>query len=629
MSSSNQFALLGTRRFGPFFWTQALGAFNDNFFKTALVLMIQFHTAAITSEQASLYANLALGLFILPFLIFSATSGQLSDRYDKARLAQFVKAMEVVIMLFVIVGFWLHSVPLLLAMVFMMGLHSTIFGPLKYGLLPQVLDERELVGGNGLVEMGTFVAILVGQVIGGELVGVSPNGPMIVGIAALGASLAGLAVSLMIPKIPAPAPDLVINWNPFTETWNNLGYIRGNRVVLLACIGVSWFWFFGAVFTTQLPAYARNTLGGGDSVFTLLLAVFSIGIGVGSMLCERLSGHKVEIGLVPLGSIGMTVFAADIYFASPLAPYGTDISVATLMTQPGIWRLLIDFALMAMFAGFFTVPLFALIQTRTDPARRSRVFAANNILNAIFMIASVGVSLSMLIVFKLSVAMVFLVTAIMNAVIAIYIYTLVPEFLMRFLTWILINTLYRIKLEGIDRIPEQGAALLVCNHVSYVDALIIGGNVRRPVRFVMYYKIFNIPVLSFIFRTAKTIPIAGSKEDPELLAKAFEAVDAELAAGNLVCIFPEGALTKDGEIAEFKSGVEKILARRPVPVVPLALRGLWGSVFSRRDTALGRSRLPRRFWSKIGLAADTPVPAAEATADVLEAKVKALRGSWA
>jgi len=368
-------------------------------------------------------------------------------------------------------------------------------------------------------------------------------------------------------------------------------------------------------------------IGGDSTVYPFLLAVFSLGIGIGSLLCERLSGHKVEIGLVPFGSIGMTLFGADIHFARPELATVQDLLLAALLVQPWIWRVLADLLLMAIFSGFFIVPLFALIQTRSDPARRSRVIAANNILNALFMVVAAGLSALLLNAAGLSIPQLLLATALMNAVVAIYIYTLVPEFLMRFLSWILVNTLYRIRLEGFERIPDEEAALLVCNHVSFMDALIIGGSVRRPVRFVMYYKIFNIPLLSFIFRTAKAIPIAGYRENPELLAKAFDEVDKELAAGNLVCIFPEGGLTKDGEIAEFKTGMEKILERRPVPVVPLALRGLWGSIFSRRDSALGRARLPRRFWSRIGLAAGDPIPAAEASAAAVEVRVRALRGA--
>jgi 1-acyl-sn-glycerol-3-phosphate acyltransferase len=300
-----------------------------------------------------------------------------------------------------------------------------------------------------------------------------------------------------------------------------------------------------------------------------------------------------------------------------------------MLGQAGIWRVLIDLSLMAIFSGFFIVPLFALVQARSDPARRSRVIAANNILNALFMVVAAGLSGVLLNKAGLSIPGLLLATALLNAVVAIYIYTLVPEFLLRFVDWLLINTLYRIRPAGLENIPEHGPALLVCNHISFMDPLIIMGCVRRPVRFVMYYKIFETPIVKYVFRAAKAIPIAGAKEDAAIMERAFATVDRELADGNIVCIFPEGGITRDGTIQRFRPGMERILAQRPVPVVPLALRGLWGSLFSRRDSTLGRMRLPRRFWSKIELVAGAAVPAAEANAALLEARVRELRGDAA
>jgi 1-acyl-sn-glycerol-3-phosphate acyltransferase len=326
--------------------------------------------------------------------------------------------------------------------------------------------------------------------------------------------------------------------------------------VFNSVLGISWFWFFGGVFTMQLPNYTKIFLGGTESVQILVLALFSIGVGVGSMLCERLSGHKVEIGLVPFGSIGLTLFGLDLYFARPAATTLHDLGALAFLAAPGSWRIVADFVLVGLFAGFYIVPLFALVQSRAERSELSRVIAGNNILNALFIVAAAafGLGLSAL---GWTIPQIFLAVAVLNAIVAIYIYTLVPEFLMRFLSWILVNTLYRIDTRGLDNIPDDGPALLVCNHVSYMDALIVGGVVRRPARFVMYYKIFNIPLLSFIFRTAKAIPIAGAKEDPALLERAFDAIDRALADGEVVCIFPEGGLTRDGEIAPFRGGVEK------------------------------------------------------------------------
>jgi len=624
---SSQFKLLETRRFAPFFATQALGAFNDNAFRQGMIVLIGFHLG-LSVEAASTYAMIAPAIFILPFFLFSASAGQIAEKFEKTRLIRYVKLFEIGAMLLAVYAFHAHQVTLLFVVLFLMGLHSTVFGPIKYAILPQALKPEELVGGNGLVEMGTSIAVLLGMMAGGSLMALGDFGATAASILVVGIAVTGYLASRAIPPAPATAPDLEFNFNAASETVRVMRYVARNRTVFNAVLGISWFWFFGTVFTAQLPGYTQVFLGGGESVLNLTLALFSVGVGVGSLLCERLSGHKVEIGLVPFGSIGMTVFAVDLYFARPLASTLHGLGMGGFLMAPGSWRLVLDLTLIGLFAGLYIVPLFALVQSRTERSELSRVIAGNNILNALFMVLAAGLGLG-LTALGFSVPQIFLTVAILNALVAIYIYTLVPEFLMRFLSWILIKTLYRIETEGLEKVPDEGAALLVCNHVSFMDPLIVMGVVRRPIRFVMYYKIYNIPLLNFIFRTAKAIPIAGRKEDAALLDAAFDEVDRALAQGELVCIFPEGGLTRDGEIAPFRSGVETILARRPVPVVPIALRGLWGSVFSRRDTALGRSRLPRRFWSRIAVAVGGIVPAAQASAAALEAEVRALRGDRA
>ncbi|HEY0231658.1 MAG TPA: MFS transporter [Dokdonella sp.] len=627
MSSSSQFKLLETRRFAPFFVTQALGAFNDNAFRQGMIVLIGFHLG-LSIEAASTYAMIAPAIFILPFFLFSASAGQIAEKFEKTRLIRYVKLFEIAAMLLAVYAFHAQQVSLLFVVLFLMGLHSTVFGPIKYAILPQALKPEELVGGNGLVEMGTSIAVLLGMMAGGSLMALGDFGATAASILVVGVALAGYLTSRAIPLAPATAPGLKFNFNAAAETVRVMRYVGRNRTVFNAVLGISWFWFFGTVFTAQLPGYTQVFLGGGESVLNLTLALFSIGVGVGSLLCERLSGHKVEIGLVPFGSIGMTVFAVDLYFARPLASTLHGLGMGGFLGAPGSWRLVLDLTLIGLFAGLYIVPLFALVQSRTERSELSRVIAGNNILNALFMVLAAGLGLG-LTALGFSIPKIFLTVAILNALVAIYIYTLVPEFLMRFLSWILIKTLYRIEAEGLQKIPDEGAALLVCNHVSFMDPLIVMGVVRRPIRFVMYYKIYNLPLLNFIFRTAKTIPIAGRKEDPALLDAAFDEVDRALADGELVCIFPEGGITRDGDIAPFRPGVEKIIARRPVPVIPLALRGLWGSVFSRRDSALGRSRLPRRFWSRIAVAVGAPVPAAEANVELLEQRVRELRGTWA
>ena len=626
---ANQYGLLRERRFLPFFLTQFLGAFNDNVFKNALMILLAFKAASWISMDKNLVQNLGQVVFILPFLLFSATCGQLADKYDKAKLTRFVKLFEIAIMFVAGLGFFFKSPVLLFVALFMMGTHSTLFGPVKYAILPQHLKQAELVGGNGLVEMGTFLAILMGEILGGILIGFETNGMLLVTLVTLGLAVAGYLTSRAIPASPAPSPHLKINWNPITESIRNFNFTRQNRTVFLSILGISWFWFYGATFLTQFPNFSREILGGSEHVVTLLLAIFSVGVGVGSLLCERLSGHKVEIGLVPFGSIGMTFFGLDLYFAScglP-PPTGHDLGAWDFLQTPGSWRISFDLLMLGLFGGFYIVPLYALIQTRSEESHRSRIIAGNNILNALFLVLAAALAI---VVFKLgfTISQLFLIAAILNACVAIYIYTLVPEFLMRFLMWLLIHSVYRLRKEGLHNIPDEGPAVLVCNHVSFVDALVIAAGCQRPIRFVMDQNIFKIPLLNFVFRTAKTIPIASAKEDPQALERAYDEVAKALAAGDLVGIFPEGKITHNGDISEFKSGIKRIVDRTPVPVVPLALRGLRGSFFSRMGGKAMSRFFPRGISSKIALVAGAAIPPGQVALESLQATVQALRGDW-
>jgi len=455
-------------------------------------------------------------------------------------------------------------------------------------------------------------------------VAIEGNGPVVAGTVAVGVALAGYLVSRGIPHTPAVDPGLAVNWNPFTETWKNLRFAQGNRVVWLSMLGISWFWFYGATFLAQLAGFARDVLGGNEHVVTLLLALFSIGIGVGSLLCERLSGRRVELGLVPFGSIGLTVFAVDLWLACRgLRPAGL-AGLDAFFAVPAHWRVAADLLLIGLFGGFYIVPLYALIQERSAPSHRSRIIAANNILNALFMVASAGLAIALLAA-GLSIPELFLVTALMNAAVALFIYGLVPEFLMRFLAWLLIHTMYRVDKEGLERIPEEGACVVACNHVSYVDAVVISACVRRPVRFVMDHRIFATPVLGFVFREMRTIPIAPAKEDAERKERAFAEVATALRDGEVVGIFPEGRLTETGETGEFRPGLERIVGETPVPVVPMALSGLWGSFFSR--TYYGKAmRRWRGVFSHIALRVGAPIPPQALDMGSLRETILALRG---
>lgn len=622
MSHPSQFTLLRKRRFLPFFITQSLGAFNDNIFKQSLILAILYK---LTIEgDRSIWVNLCALLFILPFFLFSALAGQFGEKFNKDALIRAIKLGEIVIMAVGAVGFMTNHLELMLLALFAMGTHSALFGPVKYSIMPQALREEELVGGNGLVEMGTFLAILAGTIGAGVMMSSAQYAP-VVSTAIVAIAVLGYLASRGIPRAAASSPEMRLDWNIFSQSWATLRLGLGQTpAVSRSIVGNSWFWFVGAIYLTQIPAYAKEWLYGDETVVTLILTVFSVGIALGSMLCEKLSGRKVEIGLVPFGSFGLTVFGLLLWWHSGGFPQNVQANDWLAVLGYGqAWWVLADILGLGVFGGFYIVPLYALIQSRTAENERARVIAANNILNALFMVVSAIVTIVLLSVAKLSIPELFLVVSLLNIAVNTYIFRIVPEFTMRFMIWLLGHSMYRVQHRDLQHIPDEGAALLVCNHVSFVDALLIGGAVRRPIRFVMYYKIYRLPVLNFIFRTAGTIPIAGRHENLQIYEKAFQRISQYLKDGELVCIFPEGKLTADGEMNEFKSGVTRILEETPVPVIPMALQGLWGSFFS-RDPNKG---IFHRIWSRVTLVAGPPLAVEQATPQALQEQVGALRGS--
>jgi 1-acyl-sn-glycerol-3-phosphate acyltransferase len=625
---SSQFGLLKTRRFLPFFLTQFLGAFNDNVFKQGLIILLTFKAVSLSSLPVDIRAPLCQALFILPFFLFSATAGQLADRFDKAYVARAVKILEVVIMATAAAGFFSNSLILLMSALFMMGIHSTVFGPVKYAILPQMLHDDELVGGNGLVESGTSIAILIGSILGGYLIA-QPLGIHAVSFAIVGVAVLGLVASFYIPKSGSTAPGLKISWNVAAETWSNIRFIAGNRVVFLSVLGISWFWFYGVTLQSSIPALTKEVLGGDEFAVIFLMTTLSVGIGVGSLLCERLSGKRVELGLVPFGAIGLTAFGVDIYFATLDHPHVT-VLAATLrdfVHLPGNLRVVVDFAFLGLFSGFYIVPLYALVQARSEPTHRARIIAGNNILNALFMVVASLLSVLLLQGLHLTLPALLALTAVLSALVSLYIFTLVPEFLMRFIVWMFMSIFYKLDKTHVERIPEEGACVLVCNHVSFFDALVLATGIRRPPRFVMDHNIFRNPLLGFVFRTARAIPIAPHKVDPALLEKAYADIAEALRNGEMVCIFPEGRITDNGELYPFKNGIQRIIETTPVPVIPMALRGMWGS-FSSRKGGAAFTRLPRRFRSHIELSVGEAVPPEQASPELLHDEVARLRGDW-
>ena len=612
-----QFKLLGNRRFGPFFAVQALGAFNDNIFRNAFATLIVFGIGLEVGLDVNGLVNLAALLFILPFFLFSAIFGQLADRYEKSRMIRLVKLFEVLICLFAGVGLYTGNLWLLLSVIFLLGFQSTLFGPIKYSILPQLLERQELTGGNGLVASGTYIAILAGTILGPIVAGVELDWPWLVLVATLLIALLGWAAAYRVPAVPVGDPGLNLNLNPVTASWANLKILGQNRTLLNSVLGVSWFWFYGTIFLVQIPAYTQSVLGANETVLAGLLALFIIGISCGALLCEKLSNGGIEIGLVPIGAAGMTLFGLDLMWASPSMPLG-GAGYAEVLAMSGSWRIILDLVMIGVSGGLFIVPLYALIQARSRDDQRARVISGMNILNALLMVLASILAIVLLTVIGLSIPQLFGIVAVLNLLVALYIFTLVPAFVLRFLMWVLSRLIYRVDVQGsgLNQIPETGPALVVCNHLSYMDPLIVGGTIQRPIRFVMTHRIYNMRGLTWLFKLAGAIPVAPAKVDPELLKHAFEQVDAALANGELVGIFPEGGLSPDGEVQPFRSGVSAILSRRPVPVIPMALEGLWGSVFSRMP---GRSRQrDRGFFSRVQLRILDSIPAARAERDAMQ-----------
>ena len=633
MSSSSALALLRKRRFAPLFWVQFLGAANDNVFKFAFTLLATYSAATWGGVDPRYAAFLIGALFIAPFLLFSATSGQLADKVEKSHLIRRLKDAEIAVMALAAVGLTLQWPSVIYIAMFLIGLQATAFGPVKYSYLPQHLDASELTRGNGLIEMATFVAILLGTIVAGLLIeGFAATGAAMVGVAIVLLAIAGRGAAQLIPHSPAADASLRINWNPFSETVANLKLASRDRTVFNSLLGISWLWFFGSIFLTSLAPFAREVLGGDEAVVTMLLAIFSIGIGAGSLLTDRLSGGKVEIGLVPLGSIGMTVFALDLYFASQSLPpaSGPLQSVNEFLGRDGAWRIIADLALLSAFAGLYSVPLYALIQSRAAKTHVARIVAANNILNALFIVVA-ALAAAVMAASGLTIPQVFLVAALMNAAVAAFIYLLVPEFLLRFIAWVVAHALYRIRSTGTERLPDSGPVVLVCNHVSFVDAVVIMGESPRPIRFVMDHNIFKIPILRTFFNQLKAIPIASAKRDPDTLQRAHQGIQQALEEGEMVCIFPEGRITDTGELYPFKQGVRRIVERNPVPVIPMALRGLWGSFFSRYGGQAFSlpvdARLRRGLRSRLEFIVGEPIPPALVTPELLMRRVQELRGS--
>lgn len=621
MSSGSQKSLLTQRKFLPYFVTQFFGAFNDNIFKNVLLLFVAFAGSQHLPISSNLFVNLAAGLFILPFFLFSASAGVLADKYEKSWFIRKVKLFEIAIMLLGAIGFITESYSVLLLILFLMGTQSAFFGPVKYAFLPQKLSEKELLPGNALVESGTFIAILIGT-LGAGLIASAPNAQYLAAGCVLVFAILGYLSSRFIPEAPADAPELNFKWRPYQQTKQTLSIAKSDRTIFQCILAISWFWFLGAAYLTQFPNFTKLHLHGGESAVSFLLALFSIGIAVGSQACNKLSNQRIEIGIVPIGALGITIFGLLMATTIPDDLPKFD-SFTQFVSHDALWPLFFYLLMIGASGGLFIVPLYALMQHRAKVSQRAQVIAGLNIFNSLFMVGSAVLGIVCLSLLEMSIPQLFTLLAILNMFVVVYLFFQIPIIIFRFIVWILTHSCYRVKHKNLKYLPENGGALLVCNHVSYLDALLLSAVCPRLIRFVMEEDYANLPPLRRFLRRAGVIPI--SADNRTSIRRAFSEVEKALSEGHLVCIFPEGRLTSDGEMNEFMRGIDIILRRSPVPVIPIALKGLWGSYFSR---VKGRAckGLPSRFWSKLEVEAGPPVNPEQATAKIMFDKVLALRG---
>lgn len=612
--------LLIDKRYWPTYWTQFFGAFNDNVYKNALVMLITYKSYSLGALTPEMMVALCGGIFILPFFLFSATAGQICDKYPKNKLMFYIKVWEILVMIIGSVGFMLEQIELLLGALFLMGLQSTFFGPVKYSILPELVEDEELVQGNAYVGMGTFVAILLGTILGGVLIAIPDQGKLYTSLSVILFAIIGTFFSKGIMPLKSNAPDLKVSFGIIKPTWEIMKITKETKSIFLCVLGISWFWFLGAALLSMFPVYVKNIIGGNEHVVVLFLALFSIGVALGNIICERLSRDGLELGLVPLGSFGMSLFIFDLFLVGFPEVKGNMISVSEFFQNSSNWRIVIDLVGLSIFSGFFTVPLYTFVQQYSEDAVRSRVIAGLNIINALFMVFS-AILLAGFYASGFTMPQIFAILSGLNLLVAIYIYKQIPEFLLRFFCVFLLKLVYRVKVTGQEHIPKEGGCILTCNHVSFSDWLVVYGAIKRPVRFVMYYKFMKIPFISLLFKDAGIIPIAGFKEDKEILGKAMDEIESALNNGDIICLFPEGGITYSGELAAFRPGIERMLEKSPVPVIPMTLKGLWGSYLSRKynGRAFSNHRIIFKSWfRKVDLEVFPLWKPSEVTAEKIE-----------
>lgn len=594
------------RKFFPFFITQFFGAFNDNLFRNAILI---YFSLILAGSALSLYTNLAMALFILPMFIFSAWSGLLAERIEKRRLILWLKVLELVIIVAGIAAFFFGSKILMLIVLCLLGLQSAFFGPVKYGILPECLQDKELMAGNALVEAGTYIAILAGTILGSEFAAhgfaAKPDGSYALSgsftplyLTMLTAAGIGAAAAVFIPRLKSHSGRLP-PFHPWRQTLTLLRETKAHTELFRAILAISWFWLAGAVLLTQIPQLTSKVFGAAPAAITYLLALFSIGIALGSLAAAKISGGRIDPSLSAFAALMMNIFLLLIVLAAGRYSTVQGLSLGQFLREGPAVITSLGFFGTAFFGGMFAVPFYALLQYSSEDGRKSQTIAANNIVNAFYIVIGSLAAILLLSVCGLSLQMLFCLLLIVHFIFSLRLFRRMPGFCLRILANILARFAYRLRIRGVEHLPAQGAALIICNHITYMDALILMAASPRPLRFVIYYKIYNFWLLKWLFKSARTIPIAGSRENPKIFRASFEQIHEDLAQGELVLIFPEGSLTYDGAIAPFQRGVEYILERDPVPVIPARLDNLWGSFFS-RDRGLFKGGL-RKFRAVVTL----------------------------
>jgi len=598
MNDKSQFALLRTERFWPLFVTQAIGAFNDNALRNGIAILIVFAVLTGDVQKANLFVQAGTALLILPYFLFSAISGQLADKFDKAVIARRVKLAEIGVMAFGVATLWLGNPYLNLAVLFLAGTLAAFFGPLKYGVLPQYLKREELIAGNALIEMGTFVAILVGTLFGGFLV-LGHYERMILSVAVVALSVAAWIAATKMPPAPSASPDLKIDWNVIRQTGKILGYARERYDVFWAVLGASWFWFVGTIMLVQLPLFTKEVLMANDVVANLFIATFTIGIGTGSMLTNTLLKGEVSAKYVPLAAIMMTVFMVDLYFASGaaherLSASGLNGPLVFFSAWPG-WHTGIDLFLIAFFGGIYAVPLNAIMQNRASPPKRSRVIAANNVMNAVFMILATIASVILLKFMTLR--GLFMCVAIANAVAAIVICRLLPQELIANLARWMFKLLYRVEVRGLENFAAAGRrTVIIANHSSLLDGPLLSVFLPERARFAINTHVADRWWVKPAFQLFDLLAIDPTNP------LALRTLVNEVKRGRKVAIFPEGRLTVTGTLMKVYEGPGVIAHMAGATVLPVRIDGAQYSVFSRM-----RGKLRLKWFPKITLTVLPPV----------------------